>query len=66
MKKPKKIRQRGRYWSIKCCDGVAHGSFLFLDTEDGIVAVTKALIQLDLEPMRNCGPHKILELVEKD
>lgn len=64
MAKKLKFRESGRYWALKCKDGVAHPGVIFPDTLEGVAASTHALLTLDWAKPR-CGPHMILELIEK-
>jgi hypothetical protein len=63
-KKPLEFRESGRFWALKCSGGSAHPSILFSDTLEGIAGITRALMTLDFANPR-CGPHVIMELIEK-
>lgn len=63
-KKAQQVRERGRFWALTCSTGSAHPGILFPDTLEGIAGITRQLMTLDFAGLR-CGPHVVLELIER-
>lgn len=67
MKKQHKPKLKGRYWAIKCSNGIPHPGIIIPDTIRAFGETARIMMVLDNADWGedwNCGPHMVMELRE--